>query len=141
MPEPADPIAALVAMLKADGPTASLVGGRVFGAELPPAETAAMPRRAIVLAPSGGPSLTGGSYAEHDAQRVDLFAYGATPSEADAVRRAAARALRRVRRGVWAGVLIHWVRSAGGFSLARDPDAAWPRSFQSFQVFHALEEV
>jgi len=141
----ADVIAALIALLKADAAVAALVGSgaaaRVFGGELPPAETRFMPRAAIVLAASGGASLTGGSYAEHDTQRVDLFAYGATPAEADGLLRAAALALRRARRGVWGGTIIHWANAAGGFSSGRDRDAAWPRGFQSFQVFHGLEAV
>jgi len=137
----ADLMAALVALLKADASIAALVGARVFGGELPPAETRHMPRQAIVIQPSGGISLTAGSYAEHDTQRVDVFGYGRTPKEAAELVATAALALRRVQRGVWAGVLIHWARSAGGFSARRDPDAAWPRAFQSFQVFHALEEV
>lgn len=137
----ADPIAAMIELLAADPDVAELAGARVFGAELPPGETEHMPRRAIVLRPSGGTSLTGGSYAEHDTQRMDLFAFGATLREAEQLRAAAALALRRTRRSVWAGVLIHWVRSAGGYSAGRDPDAGWPRVFQSFQVFHSLQEV
>lgn len=137
----ADLTAALIALLKADTATAAASAGRVFGGELPPGETAAMPRAAIVLALSGGSSLTGGSFAEHDTQRVDLFAYGATPKEAEDLRAIAALAFRRARRKSWAGTLIHWVKPAGGSTGGRDPTAAWPRSFQSFQVFHALEEV
>lgn len=137
----ADLLAGLIALLKADVPTASIAEGRIFGAELPEAETASMPRAAIVVATSGGVSLTGGSYLEADTQRVDLLAYGATPWEAEALRDVAGLALRRVRRSVWAGVLIHWIKPAGGSANARDPDLAWPRAFQSFQVFHALNAV
>ena len=100
-----------------------------------------MPRGAIVIATSGGSSLTGGSALEHDTQRIDLFAYGATPLEAEQLRGVAALAFRRARRAVWAGVLIHWVNPAGGATGARDRDAAWPRAFQSFQVLHALESL
>ena len=134
-----DPIAALVAMLAASAEIEALVGTRVFGGELPEGEAAHMPRAAIVLTPSGGPSLTGESYAEVDVQRVDLFAYGETPADAAQVQRACARVLRQARRGTWAGVLVHWVRSAGGFTSSRDPDAAWPRAFQSFQMFYVME--
>lgn len=137
----ADLIGALAAMLKADAVIAALAGARVFGGELPEAEASFMPRAAIVLAFSGGTSLTGGSFVEHDTQRIDLFAYGATPRDAEGLRDAAALALRRLRRSVWAGVLIHWAEPAGGVTGARDPDAAWPRAFQSFQVFHALVPV
>lgn len=141
----ADLLAALVALLKEDSAVAALVGSganaRVFAGELPAHQTAHMPRTAIVLALSGGPSLTGRSFVEHDTQRVDLFAYGATPRQAEQLRFAASAAMRRTRRGVWAGVLIHWVQSAGGVTSGRDPALAWPRVFQSFQVFHSLEEV
>lgn len=137
----ADVIAALVALLKADNGVAALTGARVFGEELPSTEAKPMPRGAIVIAASGGVSLTGGSYCEHDTQRVDVSAYGRTPFEANALLRVASRVLRRARRSVWADVLIHWIDSAGGFSAARDPDAVWPRAFRSFQVFHALEAV
>lgn len=137
----ADVVAALAALLAADAPTAAIAGTRVFGGELPAAEAAAMPREAIVLVPSGGISLTGASFVEHDTQRIDLFAYGATPHAAEQLRDTAALALRRARRKVWAGVLIHWVQPAGGVTNARDPDAAWPRAFQSFQVLHGLVPV
>lgn len=137
----ADLAGALVAFLKADAATAAIAGTRVFAGELPAEEAASMPRAGIVLAPSGGPSLTGGSYVEHDTQRIDLFAYGATPRAAEQLRDTAALALRRLRRTVSAGVLIHWAQPAGGATSARDPDATWPRAFQSFQIFHALGAV
>lgn len=141
MPDPADPIAALAALLAADTAVAALAGARVFGGELPPAEARTMPRAALVVAPSGGISLTAGSYVEHDSVRADLFAYGATQKEASRLLAAAALALRRIRRAVSGGVLIHWAAPAGGGTAGRDPALAWPRAFQSFQVFHALESV
>ncbi len=141
MAEPADWIAALVALLKADGDIAAAVGTRVFGGELPAEEAAAMPRKALVLEPSGGSSLTGRSFIEHDTSRFDLFAYGATPREAGALADLAGLALRNARRGVRAGVLIHWVQPAGGSSSGRDPSLAWPRAFRSFQVLHSLQEI
>lgn len=135
----ADLVAALVALLLADAGVAALAGAYVFGAELPAGVTDEMPRKALVVVPSGGVSLTGASYVAHDTQRIDLFAFGATPIEAEALLQAGTEALRGIRRVVSAGVLIHWAQTAGGFALARDPDAAWPRAFRSFQVFHALE--
>lgn len=142
MPDaPADLIAALVALLKEQAGVSALVGTRVFGEEIPAEEAPEMPRAALVVTKSGGPSLTGRSTADHDVQRIDLFAYGATPFEAGRVMGHASLALRRVRRSVWADVLIHSIDSAGGATNARDPDAAWPRAFQSFQVFHALVAV
>lgn len=141
MDEPTDLLAALVELLKADAATAAIVDERVFGGELPEDEARHMPRGAIVIAASGGTSLTGGSFAEHDTQRVDLFAYAGTIRAAAQLRGMAALALRRARRGVWAGCLIHSINPAGGESAARDPDTAWPRAFQSFQVMHGLVAI
>lgn len=137
----ADLVAALVALLQADTALAAITQGRVFGGELPEGEGEAMPRAALVVVPSGGTSLTAGSYAEHDSQRIDLFAYAGTVRAADALRREADRVLRQVRRSTIGGVLVHWVQSAGGSITGRDPDAAWPRTFQSYQVFHALQAI
>lgn len=137
----ADPVAALVALLKADSAVAGIVDARVFGGELPAGEAASMPRAALVLRASGGTSLTAGSYVEHDTMRIDLFAFGATPHAAGDLCAIAALVLRRVQRAVAAQTLIHWVKSAGGYSSGREPDTDWPRAFQSFQVFHALESV
>jgi hypothetical protein len=137
-----DIVAALVALLKADAGVAALAGARVFGGELPKTETKPMPRKAIVLEPSGGPSLTAGTFVEHDTQRIDLFAYGETPFEANRLLRTAHAALKPVRRAVFASTLIHWVEPAGGIvSATRDADTAWPRAFQSYQAFYAEQEV
>lgn len=137
----ADIIETVVNALKADGNVAALAGDRVFGGELPQDETKHMPRSCIVVQPSGGPSLATGSYLDHDTQRLDLFFYGPTPFEAETLRRVARRALVTIRRQVIAGCLIHWIEPAGGFTAGRDPDAAWPVAFQSYQAFYALQEV
>lgn len=138
---PADLIAALIAVLKADPQVAALAATRVFGVELPGSEAAAMPRKCLVLQPSGGATLVEGSYVEHTAQRLDLFAYGETPYQASRLSRAAAIALKQVRRRVAAQTLIHWVDPAGGYLTGRDPDADWPVVFQSFQAFYAETEI
>lgn len=141
MPDAADLIAGLVALLLADAGVAALAPARVFGGELPASEAEFMPRAALVVAASGGVSLTAGSYAEHDTARVDLFAYGVTQHEASLVLAAGALAMRRIRRTVSQNALIHWAQPAGGGTGARDQSLAWPRAFQSFQVFYALEAV
>jgi hypothetical protein len=112
-PMAADPVAALVAALKADAAVAGEVTDRVFGGELPPGEAGAMPRKAIVLKPSGGVSITSGTNVAHDTQRIDVFTYGATVAEAAALMSTVALVLRWTQREVWAGTLIHWVNSAG----------------------------
>lgn len=143
MPEalPADLIGALIALLSADTNVAAEAAGYIFGGEIPEAVSPQMPRPAIVLAKSGGPSLTGGSFAMTDTQRVDLFAYGATPREAEQLLTLAAFAFRTARRQERGGVLIHWINAAGGQTSGRVSGLAWPRAFQSFQVMHALQRV
>lgn len=136
----ADPVGALVALLKADAGVSALTT-RVFGQELPAAEVGSMPRLAVVIAASGGAALTAGSYAEHEAQRVDVFCYGATLFQAEGLRRAVHAALKQIRRNGDHGALIHWAQPAGGFATRRDPDADWPMSFSSFQLFYAEQGV
>lgn len=134
-----DPIGALVDVLKADADTAALAGVHVYGAELPQDMVARLPANAIVVSASGGPSLTGESDAEVDTQRVDLTCYGATPFEAEQLRRVAARAVRGIRRRMIGDTLIHTVSTAGGFSAGRDRDGGWPTAFQSFQLLYAFD--
>lgn len=134
-----DPVAAAVAALASDVPTTTLAGEHLYGGELPHAVAAGMPRRAILVVPSGGISLTAGSRAEVDSQRIDLFAFGATPLEANELCQVAARRLWLIEREVFAGTLIHWINRAGGFSQARDRDGQWPQCFRSFQVFYSTQ--
>ncbi len=141
MPEAADLEGALVAYLKSIPAVAVLTSSRIFGGELPPTETASMPRPAIVVKSSGGASLTGESTNEHDTQRVDVFAFGATPRAAAKVMRETALALRFLRRSVHAGCLIHWANSSSGSLPGREPVTEWPRQFQSFQVMHGLVAI
>lgn len=136
----ADLIGALVQALKDDPDTAALAGQGVYGAELPRDAVMRMPIGAIVVQASGGVPLTEGSDADAVAQRIDLIAYGASPFEAEQLRRTGSRALRSIRRRIIAGTLIHWVNSAGGFSAGRDRDGHWPQAFQSFQIFYAEGE-
>ena len=136
-----DIIAALVAILQADAATAARCAGHVYGAELPAAATRAMPRPALLIQPTGGAPMIPPSSARIEAQRFDLFAYGATPAEANALRQTAAQALVMVERRAIAGTLIHWINSAGGFFAARERDGLWPTSFQSFQTLYATQEI
>lgn len=134
----ADPIAAVVAYLLADSDVAAKVSTRGYGGELPPAETRLMPRPAFVVKASGGTPLTGASFAEADAQRIDIYAYGRTPNEAGQLSSLIMLKLRRLQRQLVGGVLLHWVNSAGGYTSGREPETEWPRAWRSFQVFFAL---
>jgi len=137
----ADIVTAIVELLKADAGVAALCGDRVFGGELPPDEAAAMPRTAIVVQPSGGPAFQPRGRVKADAQRLDLVAYGATLTEAMTLRDALRVALVMGVRRLVAGVLIHWVQSAGGYMTGRDRDGQWPYAFQSFQALYSTEEL
>ena len=68
-----DQVAAIIAILKADTDTATEVGTRVFGDELPRDEADSMPRKCIVIAPTGGapPSWSAGTL-RLEVQRLDL---------------------------------------------------------------------
>lgn len=136
-----DIVAALVAVLTADPATAEMAGGHVYGVELPKAAVEAMPLNALVVQPSGGTPLTAESDAALETQRVDILAYAATPALANELRRRAIAALKKVKRKTFAGVLIHWVNSAGGFSSAREREGLWPQSFQSLQTLYSTQEV
>lgn len=136
-----DIITAIVDVLKAEAAVAELCSSRVYGDELPQAEALAMPRSAVVVRASGGAPFQPTSSLNADAQRIDLVAYGATPYEADELRRAGYRCLVRITRRVTGGVLIHSVGSAGGSLSGRDPDGQWPYAFQSFQILFSAEEA
>lgn len=137
----ADPVGAVVALLLGDADVAALVATRGFGGELPASETDDMPRAAFVVKASGGVAINGQGFAEYDSQRVDLYAFGATPAEAAGLADLCGLKLRRARRQVAAGTLVHWVQSAGGFSSGREPVTDWPRAWRSFQVCTALVKV
>ncbi|PAL20221.1 DUF3168 domain-containing protein [Sphingopyxis sp. GW247-27LB] len=137
----ADPIGALVAWLLADGPTTALTGEDVFGGSLEGDILDRGPKSALVVAPSGGVSMTARSKAEFDTARIDLIAYGATKADADTLIRTAAPRLWLIDRQVIAGTLIHWVNRAGGSGDARDSDTQWPQAFRSFQVLYSLRPV
>lgn len=98
-----------------------------------------MPRKAIVVQPSGGGVFEVGStdYVPHSDQRIDVFCYGETPYEAQKVRREVFDVLKNVRRQVINGVLVHWFQRSGGVLALRDPDTDWPVAFESWQMFFA----
>lgn len=132
-----DRLTALIAILKADAAVSAQVGTRVFGGELPPAETASMPRKATVISHGGGLGVFGGGYQEYGDTRVDARCYGETPLEADDVWRAAYGALKQMRRTLQGTIYVHWARPSGGPLSLRDPDTDWPYVFSSFQVLAA----
>lgn len=130
---PADPIAAIVAFLKADDAVAALASSRVFGGELPTRETKNMPRAAVVVKPAGG-GLLGMVDQDYGDQRVDVDCYAQTAHDAWSLHLAVYAALKHMRRGVHAGTLLHWAKPSSRGTLARDPDTDWPDAISSWQV-------
>lgn len=128
-----DPVAAVVAFLKADDAVAALTGSRVFGGELPGREAKSMPRAAVVLKPAGGGLLGTGS-ADFGDQRLDVDCYASTPLGAWTLHLAVYTALKHLRRGVYAETLVHWAKPSTKGTLARDPDTDWPIAVSSWQV-------
>lgn len=137
----ADIITAIVDVLNADLAVTAMVGVHGYGDELPTDAVKSMPRSAFVVRPSGGAPFQPGSKVNAEAQRFDLVCYGATPYEADRLRRTAYPALLSVERRLVGSVLIHWVQSAGGYLTGRDRDGKWPYAFQSFQTLFAAKEI
>lgn len=126
---------ALIAHLKTDTDLSALVGTRIFGDELPRDEADSMPRKAVVISPNGGgfPTFAQGTM-PLNVQGYDVFCYGETLFQAEAVRRAAFGALRAMIRVTITSVLLHWARPAGGASSGRDPVTDWPVVWNSWQV-------
>ncbi len=135
MTQISDAKGALIAHLKTDSALSALVGTRIYGDELPRTDTDSMPRKAVVLTPSGGGSPP---YAQAtlrlEVQRIDVFCYGETLFQANAVRRAVHGALRAMQRVTISSVLLHWARPAGGSITGRDPVTEWAVIWASWQV-------
>lgn len=137
--EPADVIAALVGWLKVHPVIGVMTEGRVYGEELPSGEITLQPT--LVIRSAGGPSLSTGTFLNHDSVTIDVVAYAPTVFEAQRLRREVFNIIRKISRVVVNGVLIHWIDTGGAWVTQREPDVAWPSAIQSFQVYHALEKV
>lgn len=129
-----DLLVALVAHLEADTAVAAAVGSRVYGAELPPSETDAQPRAAIVVRYAGGLGQYGRGWQQWGDRRIDTLCYGADPAAAGGVFNALHPAMKQLEREAYADVLLHWARQAGGPLQLRDPDTNWPLVLSTWQV-------
>lgn len=137
----ADPVAALRAFALTQANIVNLTPSGIHAGELIEDETPAMPRGALVLKSSGGVSLQADSHVEIDTRRIDAFAFGKTPYEAERLMDEFALAMKRLRIGIYGGVLVYWVKAAGGSASGREPGVEWPRAFKSFQIQYAMEVV
>lgn len=128
---PAEPLAAVRALLLADTDVAALVAARVFVGELPKAEIEKMPRATIQLEPAGGMGNANQLYGD---PRIDVYCWGASPRESWQVYRAVHAALKGLERKVFAETLLHWARESAMGALGRDPEKDWPVTLNSWQV-------
>ena len=136
-----DPLLALRALVAANADVAALAGTRVFAAELPDSEAAAMPRAAAVIAASGGPPDAG--YAPLAHRRIDVRTYGKTPLGAMKLHLAVHAVLKNLRRTPSLSVLLHSVALDAGPVAMREPEvgAEWPFVFASYAVLASERAV
>lgn len=133
-----DVAAAVVAYLVEDDEVYEATEGRIFGAELPRAEAASMPRACVVVqASSGGFGVYQRSWAPLGNSRVDVRCFGADPFGAMAVYRAVHPALKRLTRRSQGDTLLYSITPSIGASQLREPDTGWPFVFASYNVFAA----
>jgi hypothetical protein len=104
-------------------PTAADV--RVFGIELPQAEAAEMPRKAIVIKRISGAGGLGGRL-QLESGYLDLVCYGETPLEASRLRGAVRDALRECIRVVVDQTLLHSFEPSSSPTQDREPATSWP---------------
>jgi len=131
MPIPPDPRTAIAALLKAKVEQAE---GRVFRPELPKEERAFMPRAAIVVFAGGGGGMFGRDRLEVWDSVLDIAVYGSTREEAENIADEALYAMRNMGRELWAEILVHWIRIAGGVKSAIDPETNWPFAILTVQA-------
>lgn len=127
-----DTVGALVTYLAAQSAISSLLSARVYGLELPKADSDDMPRKAIVIKRAGGI----GEDSELDVfmHRLDFRCYGETTFQADRVWRTLRTELRLLTKNVTGSVVLFSAsHSAGPFSL-RDQPTEWPMVVDTWLV-------
>lgn len=133
-----DGLGALIALLKADSTISALIGTRVFGEELPEAETDSMPRQCIVIQDAGG--IRNNSYLDINKMRLDFFCYGLTPIEAREVWRTLATVLRELERTIQSSTVIYQAEHSAGPFYSRNKESGfltntnWPLIIDTWLV-------
>lgn len=141
MTAPADPAAALVALLKADVAVSAIVGDLVFRPSLPePPDRPAMPTACIVVTPAGGYVRYGGSMLKLVDPRIDVRCYGETDNAANQLAGTVAAVLRGTNSTISAGVFIKSMSITGPMPMV-DPDSLWPFGFLTATVTHVEQPV
>ena len=125
----------IIAKLKVDSTVTAQVSTRVFGLELPQTEANSMPRKCVVIKPTGGPARYGArDFVELTEVRIDVYNYGATGDQALEVQRATHDALKAISRDRQGDTLLHWAHQSSGPIWLRDPDGNWPLFLESWLV-------
>ena len=126
-------LAAARGVLLEVGPALKVIAdGRVFAVELPEREAAAMPRAAVVIAPSGGPADAGTQRMTRDLIR--LLCFGKTITEALQVSSDVHRRLKWFYGGNFAGLRVHSFTRSSGRVYYRDPETDWPTFSEGWQI-------
>lgn len=131
----ADPIAAVVAYLKADPDVSTRVGEHVYGGSIPRALNASMPTEAVVVRPAGGYSVYGRGTLPLGDPRMDTDCYGTSEYDSWLVHLDVQHAMKILLRHRAAGVLLHSAAQSAGGVTARDPQTPeWPLTIASYTV-------
>ena len=138
-----DLIGALIAYLSAQYEVSDLVSARVYGQELPAAQSTSMPRKALVLRYAGQGSSSGceNTFVRHGSVRLDVWHYGETFSQADRLRRTVHAILKQVGSKVQGNCLIHSLSDLAGPIPVLDPETGWPFIVDTYSVFFAEQPV
>jgi hypothetical protein len=105
---------------------------RVFGIEMPEAESKKMPRKAIVVRQSGLGGQSGG-YTRVQKTLIDVAYYGETPLEAELLRLEVNRFLKDFRRRMSKGFLLHSFDLVNGPNHLREPQTEWPYVLETWR--------
>lgn len=128
-----DPVAEIVAVLKADeGVVAVATAAHVYAAGLP-TKGLQMPQAAVVVKPAGGPGRRGRSHIRDG--RVDTVCYGASLRESWQLHLAVREALENLERTTGS---IFSVSTASDGTNALDPVELWPTCYASYTVMSAV---
>lgn len=128
-----DPIADIRTLLLADTGVSDLVSTRVFHSELPEAESANMPRQAVVLAQAGGPGRL--KTMRTRTIRLDTICYGATLYESQRLHDTVREALETLATTSGSVKTVEMVSEGQN---GRDPLKQWPVCFASYRVLTTI---
>lgn len=135
-----DPVVAMMELVKLSAGISTLAGGRVFGAELPEDEQAAMPRGAVVVSAAGIGTPPPGSkdFVAMRSTRLDVRCYGDSPADAGLLGACIDRHLHGARRQRLPGGIVIWhaTRIAGPVPYRAAP-GDWPVSVWTYDLLHA----